>query len=628
MSSSHDSGRPRRGRGSDRGRSARERSSRGRGRRDERGSRPRAWGRDEWEAGAGRPAHRRTWRPAGDDRHRSARPARGGDRFEDRGAERRGGGRTGRGDDRWSSGRGAGRPVRGRDERRDRGRHDEDRREDRWDRDRRDGRRGSAGDPRRERALAAGPGPEAGAPPAAGPAPENPAPGADTGRGEHPHGAVGRDRPAHRPRRGPRFSELGVPEPLTGVLDAQGITSAFPIQAAAIPDAVAGRDLLGRGQTGSGKTLAFGLPVLTRLGTGGAEPGHPRAVCMAPTRELAMQVHDVLRPLAEAMGMRTVLVAGGMSYTPQLRALRHGVDVVVATPGRLVDLMDQGAARLGRVETVVLDEADEMADMGFVPEVTRILDEVPAGAQHLLFSATLDEQVDGLVHRYLHDPVVHGVDAARASVTTMRHEVWGVSARERRRVIAQAVNRPGRTIVFVRTQRDADETAERLRGAGVMAGALHGGLPQGMRARVLHAFRTGRVPVLVATDVAARGIDVDDVSLVLQADPPHDGKDYLHRAGRTARAGTDGLVASLVLPRQRRRMDRILREAGVHERPHGVHPGERLAELTGGAEPDGEPISAEQYRALIAPPRPARRRGGRRGGPRRGRPYRGGRRER
>ncbi|WP_277065965.1 DEAD/DEAH box helicase, partial [Propionibacterium acidifaciens] len=468
---------------------------------------------------------------------------------------------------------------------------------------------------------------EAGASPAAGPAPENSASRPGTGRvgrprGEHPHGSVGLDRPAHRPRRGPRFAELGVPEAIVAVLDAQGITTAFPIQAAAIPDAMSGRDLLGRGRTGSGKTLAFGLPALTRLGTGGAAPGHPRVVLLAPTRELAMQVHDVLRPLAGAVGVRTVLVAGGMSYTPQLRALRHGVDVVVATPGRLVDLVERGAARLDRVETVVLDEADEMADMGFVPEVTRILDEVPAGAQHLLFSATLDEQVDGLVHRYLHDPVVHGVDSARASVTTMRHEVWGVSARERRQVIAQAVNRPGRTIVFVRTQRDADETAERLRGAGVMAGALHGGLPQGMRARVLHAFRAGRVPVLVATDVAARGIDVDDVSLVLQADPPHDGKDYLHRAGRTARAGTDGLVASIVLPRQRRRMERILREAGVHERPHGVRPGERLAELTGGAEPDGEPISAERYKALIAPPRPARRQGGRRGVRRGGRPYR------
>lgn len=413
-----------------------------------------------------------------------------------------------------------------------------------------------------------------------------------------------------------------MPEALVAVLDAQGITTAFPIQAAAIPDAMSGRDLLGRGQTGSGKTLAFGLPALTRLGHGVAAPGHPRAVVLAPTRELAMQVHDVLRPLAEAAGMRTVLVAGGMSYTPQLRALRAGVDVVVATPGRLVDLMEQQAARLDQVETIVLDEADEMADLGFMPEVTRILDDVPSGAQHLLFSATLDEQVDELVRRYLDDPVVHGVDAARASVTTMRHQVWAVSAREKREVIAQAVNRPGRTIVFVRTQRDADETAERLRAAGVTAGALHGGLPQGMRARVLHAFRTGTVPVLVATDVAARGIDVDDVSLVLQADPPHDGKDYLHRAGRTARAGTDGLVASIVLPRQRRRMDRILREAGVQERPRGVRPGERLTELTGGAALGGDPVTAEQYKALIAPQRPARRKGGRKGGRRGGRPYR------
>ena len=451
-------------------------------------------------------------------------------------------------------------------------------------------------------------------------------------RERHPHASVGLDKGPRRPRRGPRFTELGVPEAVCGVLGSQGIATAFPIQAAAIPDAMSGRDLLGRGQTGSGKTLAFGLPALTRLGHGGAEPERPRAVCLAPTRELAMQVHDVLSPLAEVMGMRTVLVAGGMSYTPQLRALRRGVDLVVATPGRLVDLMNQQAAALDRVETIILDEADEMADMGFLPEVTRVLDDVPAGAQHLLFSATLDGQVDGLVRRYLKDPAVHGVDAARASVTTMRHEIWAVGARERRDVIAQAVNRPGRTIVFVRTQRDADEAAGRLRGVGIIAGALHGGLPQGMRARVLHAFREGRVPVLVATDVAARGIDVDDVSLVLQADPPHDGKDYLHRAGRTARAGTDGLVVSIVLPRQRRRMDRILREAGVHERVHGVHPGERLAELTGGAVPDGEPISAERYRALITPARRPRRqrgrKGGRRGGSRGGHAHRRGRRER
>ena len=436
-------------------------------------------------------------------------------------------------------------------------------------------------------------------------------------RDEHPHGAVRRDdhddrvEPVRRQKGRVRFGELGVPAPIVEELDSQGILTPFPIQQAAIPDALSGRDVLGRGQTGSGKTLAFGIPVITRLAADGPRQGTlPRALLMAPTRELAQQVNDVLFPLAKAMGLSTILVAGGMSYTPQLRALERGVDIVVATPGRLIDLIERGSAQLGEVREVVLDEADEMADMGFMPDVTRILDEIPREAQHLLFSATLDRQVDTIVRRYMHDPVEHGVDSGQASVKTMRHELWTVNARDKAAIIAQAANRPGRTLVFVRTQRDADRTAEELREAGLMAGALHGGLPQGMRARVLYAFRQGRVPVLVATDVAARGIDVDDVSLVLQADPPHDAKDYLHRAGRTARAGEDGLVATLVMPRARGRMARIMRDAGVNERPHPMRPGERLEELTGGTEPQDEPVREEQYRAIIAPPRPVRKRGG------------------
>ena len=442
-------------------------------------------------------------------------------------------------------------------------------------------------------------------------------------------GVVAGARAAKKPRaealkrqqkRTQRFSELGVPDALVEVLAGQGIAAPFPIQAATIPDALAGRDVLGRGQTGSGKTLAFGLPSIIRLAAREeSKDSRPGAVMLAPTRELAMQMHDVLRPLAQTMGLSVVLVAGGMSYTPQLRALARGVDVVVATPGRLIDLIERGSADLGAVEVVVLDEADEMSDMGFMPEVTRILDEIPAQAQHLLFSATLDNQVDEIVRRYLRDPAVHGVDGVKASVTTMRHELLSVSSRERPGIIAQAVNRSGRTLVFVRTQVDADETATALRRVGIMAGALHGGLPQGLRARVLHAFREGRIPVLVATDVAARGIDVDDVSLVLQADPPHDSKDYLHRAGRTARAGEDGLVVSLVLPRQRGRMARITREAGVDARPRPVHEGELLAELTGGSRPEGAPVSDEQYRGIVAPPRPARpQHGGHRRYPRHG----------
>lgn len=420
-------------------------------------------------------------------------------------------------------------------------------------------------------------------------------------------------------KRGLRFGDLGVPDALVEPLAGQGIESAFPIQAATIPDALAGRDVLGRGQTGSGKTLAFGLPSIIRLAAREkSKDSRPGAVMLAPTRELAMQMHDVLRPLAQTMGLSVVLVAGGMSYTPQLRALQRGVDIVVATPGRLIDLIERGSADLGAAEIVVLDEADEMSDMGFMPEVTRILDEIPAQAQHLLFSATLDNQVDEIVRRYLRDPAEHGVDGVQASVTTMRHELFSVSSRERHGIIAQAVNRPGRTIVFVRTQADADETSTELRRVGIMAGALHGGLPQGLRARVLHAFREGRIPVLVATDVAARGIDVDDVSLVLQADPPHDSKDYLHRAGRTARAGEDGLVVTLVLPRQRGRMSRITREAGVDAHPRPVHEGELLAELTGGTRPEGAPVTDEQYRGIVAPPRPARRQGGPHRYPRRG----------
>ena len=276
-----------------------------------------------------------------------------------------------------------------------------------------------------------------------------------------------------------------------------------------------------------------------------------------------MQVLEALNPLARTAGLSTILVAGGMSYTPQLRAFGQGVDIVVATPGRLIDLMDQNAADLSRVEVTVLDEADHMADLGFMPAVTQILDVVPGGGQRMLFSATLDRAIDRLVKQYLDSPVTHEVDGAQASVTTMEHYLLHTAPKDKSILTAEIASRPGRTVVFVRTQRGADRVAEQLRAIGVMAGALHGGLAQGARTRVLEAFKEGQVPVLVATDVAARGIHVDDIGLVLQADPPGGPKEYLHRAGRTARAGGTGVVVTLVLPHQRREITAMTNQAGV-----------------------------------------------------------------
>ncbi|HEU4544986.1 MAG TPA: DEAD/DEAH box helicase, partial [Microlunatus sp.] len=363
------------------------------------------------------------------------------------------------------------------------------------------------------------------------------------------------------------FAELGVPKALVSALHAGGITQPFPIQAATIPDALAGRDVLGRGQTGSGKTLGFGLPMITTLSGSNAPAGCARALVLVPTRELALQVADVLAPLARLQGLSLTLVAGGMPYGPQLKAFERGVDIVVATPGRLIDLMDQGAADLTRVEVVVLDEADHMADLGFMPAVTQILDTVPAGGQRLLFSATLDGAVNRLVKRYLSDPVTHEVDSAQASVGSMEHHVLLVRPSDKATVTAEIAGRDGRTVIFVRTQLGANRVAEQLREAGVLAGALHGGLTQGARARMLGAFKDGRLPVLVATDVAARGIHVDEIGLVLQVDPPAGPKDYLHRAGRTARAGETGVVVTLALPHQRREVERLTRQAGVQTVP-------------------------------------------------------------
>ncbi|MCT1460247.1 DEAD/DEAH box helicase [Aestuariimicrobium sp. p3-SID1156] len=405
------------------------------------------------------------------------------------------------------------------------------------------------------------------------------------------------------------FGELGLPAEIVGLLAQRGITTPFPIQVATIPDAMEGHDVLGRAKTGSGKTLAFGLPLVHRLSQGdehkrnhGKSFRTPRAMVLVPTRELALQVADVVSPLASSLGLKLVLVAGGMSYGPQMKAFEKGVDIVVATPGRLIDLLEQGAADLSDVQVAVLDEADHMADLGFMPAVTTLLDAVSPKSQKLLFSATLDGAVDRLVRKYLKDPVLHEVDSDKGGVATMHHHVLLVRPHEKNAITAQIANREGRTVIFARTQLGSDRVANQLREAGVMAGALHGGLTQGARARILAAFKEGTLPVLVATDVAARGIHVDEVSLVLQLDPPMNGKDYTHRAGRTARAGEEGAVVSIVLPHQRRQTLRMIGSAGVKVNPVEILLGDpELNELTGATKPSGEAISEEDFKKLVAP---------------------------
>jgi superfamily II DNA/RNA helicase len=358
------------------------------------------------------------------------------------------------------------------------------------------------------------------------------------------------------------FAELGIPADLTAALAARGITTPRPIQAHALPDALAGRDVLGRAETGSGKTLAFGLPLLIRTASAPGErrARQPRGLVLVPTRELADQVHDELLPLAGVLGLRLLAVYGGVPLGRQAQVLRRGTDVVVATPGRLLDLLRQGACSLDRVDIAVLDEADHMADMGFLPAVTSLLDRVPPGGQRLLFSATLDGQVDTLVRRYLTDPVRHTVAPTAAR---MDHQIRAVTATDKVAVAAELAGRPGRTLVFVRTKHRAARLARQLDRAGVRAGALHGNLAQPARTRALAAFAAGTVPVLVATDIAARGLHVDGIGLVVHFDPPTEAKAYLHRSGRTARAGAAGTVITLVLPEQATEVARLQRRAGV-----------------------------------------------------------------
>ncbi|MFY1673792.1 DEAD/DEAH box helicase [Plantactinospora sp. WMMB334] len=402
------------------------------------------------------------------------------------------------------------------------------------------------------------------------------------------------------------FAALGLPRQLVRALNREGIDTPFEIQRATVPDALAGRDVLGRGQTGSGKTLAFGLPVLARMAAGPrARAHHPRALVLVPTRELAMQVNDALMPLGRALGVFLKTAVGGVPYDRQIDSLRRGVEVVVATPGRLADLIERGVCNLDDIEVTVLDEADQMADMGFLPDVTDLLARTPAGAQRLLFSATLDGDVDALVKRFMTDPVTHSTAPPTAAVSTMDHHLLLIPPHDKFAVAASIAARPGRTMMFARTQMGVDRLVGQLAAVGVRAGALHGGKTQRVRTRTLAEFREGRMSVLVATDVAARGIHVDGVSLVVHVDPPTDPKDYLHRAGRTARAGESGAVATLVLPKQRRSTLAMLQKAGVEPAQTRVRSGDAaLAEVTGARQPSGVPVVDE-------PPAPRRAAGGR-----------------
>jgi len=383
------------------------------------------------------------------------------------------------------------------------------------------------------------------------------------------------------------FGALGVPAPLVSALTANGITTPFPIQVDTLPDTLNGRDVLGRGKTGSGKTLAFAIPMIARLGGGLAggrrRPGRPLGLILAPTRELATQITAAMAPLAEAYNLTTTTIFGGVSQQRQVAALKAGVDVVVACPGRLEDLMKQGFVNLDAVEITVLDEADHMADLGFLPVVTRILDKTPNTGQRMLFSATLDNGVDKLVRRYLHDQVLHSVDEANSPVAAMTHHVFETTDVEAKRLLVQKLaSGSGRRILFMRTKHHAKKLAKQLTDAGIPSVDLHGNLSQVARDRNLAAFSAGDVKVLVATDVAARGVHVDDIELVIHVDPPAEHKAYLHRSGRTARAGSAGDVVTIMLPAQRKDVQLLMRKADIHVTPQQVtESSPAVAELTG-----------------------------------------------
>ena len=369
---------------------------------------------------------------------------------------------------------------------------------------------------------------------------------------------------------GPSFEELGVPAALAQVLADAGIHNPFPIQAATLPDSLAGRDVLGRGRTGSGKTLAFALPLVTRLAADGVRAADrkagrkPRALILAPTRELVAQINEAIMPMTKPFGLRTITVFGGVSAGPQIAAFRKGVDVVIACPGRLEDHLGQRNVSLDDIAVTVLDEADHMADLGFLPGVKRIMDRTPEDGQRLLFSATLDNGIDVLVKRYLTNPITHSVDSEQSPVTAMVHHVLHVRSDDRLPVLVDLASAPGRTMIFTRTKHRAKTLTKQLIKSGVPAVEMHGNLAQNTRTRNLAAFSDGRATALVATDIAARGIHVDDVTLVIHADPPVEHKAYLHRSGRTARAGNDGTVVTLATEDQRSEVKQLTRKAGVN----------------------------------------------------------------
>ena len=374
------------------------------------------------------------------------------------------------------------------------------------------------------------------------------------------------------------FADLGVPAPLVEALTDAGITSPFPIQSATLPDSLSGRDVLGRGRTGSGKTYAFVLPMLARLAASPSKrrPNRPRALVLAPTRELASQIQAAMDPLARTLDLRTLTVFGGVGANPQIQGLRNGVDVVIACPGRLADHMQSGHVDLGSVEITVLDEADHMADLGFLPVVRRLLDTTPKQGQRMLFSATLDGGVDVIVKRFLHDPVTHSVDSVQSPVSAMTHHVLHVSKDGRVPVLAELAAAPGKTIVFTRTKHGAKALTRQLNSRGVPAVELHGNLSQNARTRNLSAFGDGTATTMVATDIAARGIHVDDVSLVVHADPPVEHKAYLHRSGRTARAGAEGTVVTLMMDAQVSDVRDLTRRAGIRPTITRTQPGDEL----------------------------------------------------
>jgi superfamily II DNA/RNA helicase len=414
------------------------------------------------------------------------------------------------------------------------------------------------------------------------------------------------------------FSDLGVPRTLVATLGDNGITAPFPIQVDTLPDTLAGRDVLGRGRTGSGKTLAFSIPLTARLAGGSTRAaGRPRGLVLAPTRELATQIAAAIEPLAHTTGLRVTTIFGGVSQNRQVEALRRGVDIVIACPGRLEDLMRQGFVTLDAIEITVLDEADHMADLGFLPGVTRILNATPRNGQRLLFSATLDNGVDKLVKRFLHDPVMHSVDEAHSPVAAMTHHVFDVDSVDSKKALVQTLaSGTGRRILFMRTKHQARKLARQLTESGIPAVDLHGNLSQNARDRNLAAFASGEARVLVATDVAARGVHVDDVELVVHVDPPAEHKAYLHRSGRTARAGSTGDVVTVVLPDQRKDLQVIMRKAAITVSPVRVTAdSEHVLKLVGEIAPHVPPAP----KASTAPSRPQRSGGqGRRGNARQG----------